>query len=1062
MSTPNFLSSGSSPGFEDPFADLIGDGLKSPEGKKSKMRRSSQPTHGTAQLSALVEAQRRKRIQMERAASTHGRAPNRRPSVKKDPGFSQRGSGPRPAKPVAVLPKGRAPPIPGTPPPSSPPNFPVPPGVHSAPKRSPFDREKSLGGPPQATAPVPISPGGPWGLNGKNPFESKVDPFGEAIVDDDMDDDIDFSKALPMHGPPRSKSLPPTATDPKLRWKEQIQTLKEMGFKNEKEMVECLERYNGDVSKCLNVLVHTPKSKQSTTSKTPEAKETRRKSIIKSGPEKPRSKTPVMNRPSTAASRDTSEENPLDLVRALQHQNNMNQRPPPRLESEHSPVWSDGDDPAGDMLRMLGLMGDDKHNAETSTSTSIERMESLKGFGGGPLSASTTFVEEDSMNTNDGWDFGNLSELFGPAASSDATPKTATGKEWSKSETEKRKRNREKVVQEIISTEKTYCNGLEKLIKNFVYPLQGQVYTKSNPSLQPSQAKAESKGGSSRRYSVVIRQESQRAMTPTHKKQTHKAVIEKGDAIRIFSNIELIYRLNQTFLMNLEDKPKQVGQTFHDFAQYFKMYMPYVQNHDHATAKLSELMKQSRSFRNALSKQEKEAKSPLQSLLILPIQRIPRYKLLLETLIKNTHPSNPSYSGLKKDLDVIKKVAAHIDSSITSREEAKKLAEIQGLFHGNVELVAPHRKFIMRQKMKKVTKSGTLVDREFFLFNDMLLYGTDDVTFSKQLRLRQVMPIDKSFLLSEVQKYGQSGHLLYVSSSVKNITISFHKEADKEKWKRSLTACMEKRRHQIGFNYHQRGHVLLRQAPHQQAVSTGPVFTSYHYGAAAEEKSKDDRAFYELMRRVDLTRKYFESLYKQTKLYLAEQQSLIKQSSAFALKVKGDVGLQAPWYRALLATSNMVAVHSHEMLRWKSVTELLIDSITFVLKGPVTKAEQKKASYAKQCSELAHAKRSLDSSIAKNPKSTKVKSGQEALITAAKEFKKSKDEAIKGVKDMDAAIQKGFLDKLRLFVQVQADYHKDCYYDIRQCWTHLHKGRVIAPVRPLPFASRSTTDESKS
>jgi len=66
------------------------------------------------------------------------------------------------------------------------------------------------------------------------------------------------------------------------------------------------------------------------------------------------------------------------------------------------------------------------------------------------------------------------------------------------------------------------------------------------------------------------------------------------------------------------------------------------------------------------------------------------------------------------------------------------------------------------------------------------------------------------------------------------------------------------------------------------------------------------------------------------------------------------------------------------------------------------------------------------------------------------------------VKDMDAAIQKGFLDKLRLFVQVQADYHKDCYYDIRQCWTHLHKGRVIAPVRPLPFASRSTTDESKS
>lgn len=82
----------------------------------------------------------------------------------------------------------------------------------------------------------------------------------------------------------------------------------------------------------------------------------------------------------------------------------------------------------------------------------------------------------------------------------------------------------------------------------------------------------------------------------------HKAVIDHADSNALFSNIELIHRLNQvwnnfvltsqsiwtamssrnsnnlqTFLANLEKDQHDVGQIFHDFAQYFKMYMPYVQ-----------------------------------------------------------------------------------------------------------------------------------------------------------------------------------------------------------------------------------------------------------------------------------------------------------------------------------------------------------------------------------------------------------------------------------------------------------------------------------------------------
>jgi len=548
-------------------------------------------------------------------------------------------------------------------------------------------------------------------------------------------------------------------------------------------------------------------------------------------------------------------------------------------------------------------------------------------------------------------------------------------------------------------------------------------------------------------------------------------VIDQAECNTLFSNIELIQRLNQTFLANLEKDQHDVGQTFHDFAQYFKMYMPYVQNHDNATALLGDLTKDKRAFRNALSHIEQEAKTSLQSLLILPIQRIPRYKLLLETLIKNTHPNDPSYKGLTAALDLIRKVAAHINQSINARNDAKKLAEIQDLFAGSVELVAPHRKFIMRQAMKKVTKSGSHVPREFFLFSDLLIYGTDDVTFSDKLRLRQIMPIDKSFLVSEVHRFGHGDYLLYVSSAVKNITIAFENEADKEKWKAALTACMEDRRKKIGFNYIRRGSLLLKQkhgAELKQKMDTGPVFNSYSYGHAAEELAKEDKAFYTQMRYIDLTRKYFEGLNRQTKQYLQEQQALVKASNQFALKLRGDHGglADVPWYRALEATSSMVAVHSQEMLRWKSVTELLIDTITWLLKGPVTEAESRKQNYEKKAYDLSIAKRNLENAIKKAKKvPEKFKSATDALAMAGSEHRKAKLEALEGVNKLNLAIMKGFADKLRLFVQVQADFHKDCYYDIRQCWSQVNNVNYsagIANVSRILRTSTTLSDNSRS
>eukprot|EP01086_Lenisia_limosa_P011694 TRINITY_DN38092_c0_g1_i1.p2 TRINITY_DN38092_c0_g1~~TRINITY_DN38092_c0_g1_i1.p2 ORF type:complete len:100 (-),score=8.09 TRINITY_DN38092_c0_g1_i1:98-361(-) len=53
--------------------------------------------------------------------------------------------------------------------------------------------------------------------------------------------------------------------------------------------------------------------------------------------------------------------------------------------------------------------------------------------------------------------------------------------------------------------------------------------------------------------------------------------------------------------------------------------------------------------------------SPLPSLLIAPIQRIPRYILLMSTLVQNTPKDHPDYRPSKNALQLLKRLAQLVD-----------------------------------------------------------------------------------------------------------------------------------------------------------------------------------------------------------------------------------------------------------------------------------------------------------------------------------------------------------------------------------------------------------------
>jgi hypothetical protein len=122
----------------------------------------------------------------------------------------------------------------------------------------------------------------------------------------------------------------------------------------------------------------------------------------------------------------------------------------------------------------------------------------------------------------------------------------------------------------------------------------------------------------------------------------------------------------------------------------------------------------------------KTTKLGLASYLILPVQRIPRYRLLLTDLIKNTEKNHPDFKNLENSLQKICKVADEINSFIKKAEKGENLMKIADQFSGFDQISAPHRSFIKNLNFK-LKEGGNL---NIHLFNDIIVFSRNKSIFS--------------------------------------------------------------------------------------------------------------------------------------------------------------------------------------------------------------------------------------------------------------------------------------------------------------------------------------------
>ena len=140
----------------------------------------------------------------------------------------------------------------------------------------------------------------------------------------------------------------------------------------------------------------------------------------------------------------------------------------------------------------------------------------------------------------------------------------------------------------------------------------------------------------------------------------------------------------------------------------------------------------------------------LNSFLITPVQRVPRYKLLLEELLKRTPETEPDFQTLKEAFELTKNSAKHNNEMIRQKEMSEKMVTILASFAEGTklmvnkkvfDLIDPTRSFVREGFLDKLCRRGPKPFM-FWLFSDLLIYG-EASNVSSKFKIHRVIQLSR-------------------------------------------------------------------------------------------------------------------------------------------------------------------------------------------------------------------------------------------------------------------------------------------------------------------------------
>ncbi|CEP09703.1 hypothetical protein [Parasitella parasitica] len=229
------------------------------------------------------------------------------------------------------------------------------------------------------------------------------------------------------------------------------------------------------------------------------------------------------------------------------------------------------------------------------------------------------------------------------------------------------KDTRDKVVHELLETERKYVQDLE-ILQNYMHELQIQD------------------------------------------------VLNANTIHYLFGNLNSLVDFQRRFLIHLEEigeKPAEeqnFGALFRQLEHQFTVYEPYCANYFSAQDLVVQEAPRLQKLADILNPVYE-----LPSMLIKPVQRICKYPLLLQQLIKSTKPDWPHFEDMEEGLESVKRVAEKVNE--TQRK------------HENIQIVSDLKRRVDELRTAQIDSFGSLLlhdklvmqqadesDKEMFIF----------------------------------------------------------------------------------------------------------------------------------------------------------------------------------------------------------------------------------------------------------------------------------------------------------------------------------------------------------
>ncbi|XP_036004989.1 FYVE, RhoGEF and PH domain-containing protein 4 isoform X2 [Fundulus heteroclitus] len=268
----------------------------------------------------------------------------------------------------------------------------------------------------------------------------------------------------------------------------------------------------------------------------------------------------------------------------------------------------------------------------------------------------------------------------------------------------------------------------------------------------------------------------------------------------IFSNVSTIYSFHSRFLLpDLEncimhwDESPSLGKALLQHAPFLRMYADYIRNFDRAIELVRTWTERSSAFRNVIhdiQSQEMCGNLTLQHHMLEPVQRVPRYELLLKDYLKKLPEDNPDYELANKSLEAISMAATHSNSAIQKAENLKRLLEIYEMV-GEEDVVNPTNEFLKEGRLLKLAARNTsAMERHLFLFNNFVLCCSAKFSLvGQRFTVRCRIGVDGM----QVQQTTNEDHpyTFQVSGKEKTLELQASSEQERDDWLKAIQEAID-------------------------------------------------------------------------------------------------------------------------------------------------------------------------------------------------------------------------------------------------------------------------------